>query len=356
MSDQYTSESPEALLSADGDRIGPLLRLAGPREAVPADRMRRVKAAVHAEWRQQTRARSRRTTVGWSVGALAAAALVLLSVRVAVRDAAPVASPPQALATVDAVSGAVRLVPSSERGAGGPTLFQVGDHIRVGDGVDTTSGGVAALRLAGGASVRIDRGTRVRVLSGATLVLDEGAIYVDSGAGQDALPRDAPSLEVRTAVGLVRDIGTQFEVRLLSGSALRVRVRDGLVRLSQSRRTHDATPGDELTLDGNGSVIRRTVPVYGADWAWAAALARPFELEGQSLRDFLDWIVGENGWQLRFADAAVEQTSLTTVLHGSIQGLTPEEALAAVLPTVGVEHRLENGVLLIRLSAGGTKN
>ena len=81
----------------------------------------------------------------------------------------------------------------------------------------------------------------------------------------------------------------------------------------------------------------------------------PVDLDGRSLREFLDWIAGENGWQLRFADAAVESQAQTT-MHGSIEGLTPEEAFAAVLPTAGVEHRLENGVLLIRLAAGGTKN
>ena len=79
-------------------------------------------------------------------------------------------------------------------------------------------------------------------------------------------------------------------------------------------------------------------------------------LEGRSLRDFLLWIAGENGWQLRYADAAVEEKASTTILHGSIQGLTPEEALSAVLPTSGVAHRLENGVLLIRLAVGDTKD
>ena len=71
---------------------------------------------------------------------------------------------------------------------------------------------------------------------------------------------------------------------------------------------------------------------------------------------FCDWITRENGWQLRFADSAVEEKSRTTILHGSIKGLTPGEALAAVLPTSGVEHQLEKGVLLIRLAAEGTKN
>lgn len=348
MSDQHQPSHPSSL-PGNGDHIGRLLRLAGPREAVPADRLLHVKTAVRAEWRQQTRARSRRIAVGWSLGAVAAAALVLVGVRLVNRDDGRVESPRHELATIDALNGAVRLLSSSEQAAE-PTPFQIGDRIQEGDGVDTTGGGLAALRLVGGASVRVDGGTRLRLLSKDTLALDTGRIYVDSGDR-----RGARSLEVRTPVGVARDIGTRFEVRL-TGSVLRLRVRDGFVRLTQSRRSHDAQPGDELTLEGNGSVARRTVPVFGADWVWAVALAAPFNLEGRSLRDFLVWIAGENGWQLRYADAAVEEKALTTILHGSIQGLTPEEALSAVLPTSGVVHRLENGMLLIQLAVGETKD
>jgi hypothetical protein len=348
MSDQYEPPYPPGPPD-DGDHLGRLLRLAGPREAVPGDRLLRVKTAVHAEWRQQTRARSRRMAIGWSFGAVAAAALILVGVRLANRDDDRVESPRHELATIDALNGAVRLLSSSEHAAE-PTPFQIGDRLQEGDGVDTTGGGLVALRLAGGASVRVDGGTRLRLLSNDTLALDEGRIYIDSG--DSGGPR---SLEVRTPVGVARDIGTRFEVRL-TGSTLRLRVRDGLVRLSQSRQSHEAQPGDELTLEGSGSIVRRTVPVFGADWAWAVALAAPFNLEGRSLRDFLVWIAGENGWQLRYADAAVEEKALTTILHGSIQGLTPEEALSAVLPTSGVVYRLENGVLLIQLAVGETKD
>lgn len=329
----------------ESDQIGPLVRLVGPRETVPADRRHRVRAAVHAEWRQQTRTRSRRLTVGWSLGALAAAALVLIALRLSVRDDAAGPSQQQALATIEALNGSAQLVGGSGTPVG-VKLFQIGDRIGVGDGVETMNGGVAALRLSGGASVRLNRGTRLRLLSEAALALEAGAIYVDSGNAPNA-----PSLEVRTALGVARDIGTRFEVRF-NGSALRVRVRDGLVRLDHSRQSHDASPGEELTLDGDGSIVRRPVPVFGADWAWTFPLVRPFDLEGRSLRDFLDWIAGENGWQLRFADATVEEKSRTTILHGSIVGLTPAEALAAVLSTSGVEHSLDSGVLLVQIAGG----
>ena len=119
---------------------------------------------------------------------------------------------------------------------------------------------------------------------------------------------------------------------------------------------YEANAGDELTLDGAGDVVRRTVPVYGDDWAWARAVARPFGIEGRSLHQFLSWMVGENGWQLRFTDAAVEQKARATILHGSIEGLTPEEALAAVLPSTGMEHELNEGVLLVWLGERRTMN
>jgi ferric-dicitrate binding protein FerR (iron transport regulator) len=319
MTDQYD----------DIDRVAQLLRLAGPREAAPPERAMRVRAAVHEEWRRNTRARSRTITVGWSLGALATAALVLLGVRLAVRDSAPGGGPsPVVVATVEATSG--------------PLARRIGDVIRAGGRLDTGIGERAALRLATGAVVRVDSGTRVELTSTTALVLEEGAVYVDAGGAGDPIA-------VRTRLGVVRDVGTRFEVRV-SGSALRVRVRDGLVRLTRDGVSHDARAGDELTLDTAGRLVRGAVPLFGAEWAWAAALAVPFELEGRSLREFLDWITAEQGWQLRFVDAAVEAKAATATLHGDIRGFTPEEALAAVLPTAGVEHQLEEGVLTVRLT------
>lgn len=332
----------------DSDPLGELMRLAGPREAVPLERMLRVKAEVREEWRRQTRARSQKIIIGWTLGALATAALVLVGVRLAVRDDGAVGIPRQTVATIETLSGTVRPMVAPESGVAPSSSLQVGDAVQEGSGVDTTGGGRAALRLASGVLVRVDRDSRLRVVSQAALVLDEGTIYVDSGRG-------ASALEVRTKLGVARDIGTRFEVRL-GRSALRVRVRDGRVQLTEGRQSHDAKAGDELTLDEKGSLVRRTVPVYGIDWDWAAALARPFELEGRTLREFLDWIAGENGWQIRFADAAVEKKASTAILHGSIRGLTPRDALAAVLPTSGVEHQLDNGVLIVRLSATERKN
>jgi ferric-dicitrate binding protein FerR (iron transport regulator) len=345
MTHDHEPAVPDVKLPEDGDQIASLLRLASPREAIPPERALRVKAAVRTEWRRQSRARARRVTMGWSFGALAAAALVLIGTRVALRDTATPPGPERTVAIVETLSGAVRLMNAPE---GATALAHLGDTLRPGNAVDTTTGGRAAVRLTGGTAVRVDSGSRVHLVSDAALVLDEGTVYVDSGAGGTG------TLEVRTPLGVARDIGTRFEVRV-EASTLRVRVRDGFVQLKHGRQSHDAKAGEEVTLDRQGSVIRRTVPVYGPAWAWTATLAKPFELEGRLLREFLDWICEENGWRLRFASTASERVAATATLHGSIQGFTPEEALAAVLPTTGVEHQLENGVLVIGLSSSDRK-
>lgn len=348
MTERRQSDERASDFAAGSDRIEQLLRLAGPREAVPPERLRRLRAAAHADWREHTGLRMRRRAIVATLGAVGIAAAVLLAVRVLSPDVVPPRAA-RTVATTETVHGAVRVIKTGAPAAE-TTLLQVGERVAAGQGVDTRSGGQVALRLVDGTSVRVNGGSRLRLIEATVLALDEGTVYIDSGGATGA-----PSLEVRTPIGVARDIGTRFEVRLLD-EALRVRVRDGRVQLMQSREPHEAAPGEELTLDGSGTVVRRAVPVFGAEWAWVLAVGRPFDLEGRTLLAFLTWISDENGWQLRFEDAAVERKAEATVLHGSIEGLAPEEALAAVLPSTGMEHVLEAGMLVVRVSARRTTN
>ena len=96
--------------------------------------------------------------------------------------------------------------------------------------------------------------------------------------------------------------------------------------------------------------------MYGPEWEWAFAVGEPFAIEGRSLREFLEWIAGENGWEIQFADRDIEQKSSITILHGSIQGLSPAEALATVLPVSGVPYQFENGVLRVGQGTGGSQD
>ncbi len=339
MSDQKPWPTIADRGAQDDGAMESLLRLAGPRAPVPDDRMQRLKAGAHTEWRRQVTTRRRRHVMRWSLGGLAAAAALVLALR-ATTGLGPMAPAAVEFAVVESLGSNARLASDadSRRGA----FLKVGDRVPVGPSRLSLAGGTAALRLPGGAAVWVDRGSALRVTADDVVELDGGAVYIDAGG--------TTSLEIRTALGVVRDVGTKFEVRL-TPVALRVRVRDGAVQVRRDQQQHDARPGDELLLDASGAVARRTIPVDGPDWAWTRGAPTPFELEGRSLREFLQWVASENGWQLQFADSAVEDKARTTTLHGSIRGLTPEQALAAVLPTSGVEHQLDGGVLSIRLAA-----
>ncbi len=201
--------------------------------------------------------------------------------------------------------------------------------------------GRAAVRLAGGQSLRLDQGSRVRFASSSSVLLERGAVYVDSAA--------AGNVEVRTTLGVVRDVGTRFEVRLLPGSdaaTLRVRVREGSIMLEGGGGSHHAVAGEELSTRG-GSVARGPSPVYGRQWDWVLETAPAPDVADRPLQDFLDWIEREGGWTVRFADQEVATLAAGTILHGDVRDLALEEAASVVLGGSGLDYHLEDGTFIV---------
>ncbi|MFQ5877021.1 MAG: FecR family protein [Acidobacteriota bacterium] len=317
------------------DAVARLLRLAGPRPAVPGAVTERVRTAAHAHWRATVLAQRRRRFITRALIPVAAAAS--LAVALALLRWPPIGSPrvgDTAVATLVRVDGEMRR-PS---GAGA----RIGEPLASGAELETGESGRAALRLASGHSVRLDTDTRLRVLSPSVLILSHGAVYVDSWGSPGAAQR----IEVRTRLGVVRDIGTRFEVRVLE-RGLRLRVREGAASLERDGRSHPALEGVQLTVGEDGGVTAREVPVYGPEWDWILRVTPPFELEGSTLRDYLDWLAGETGLRVRLADRAVEDEASTVILHGSVEGLRPDETPSAVLPTCGLRHRVVGDLLVI---------
>jgi hypothetical protein len=74
------------------------------------------------------------------------------------------------------------------------------------------------------------------------------------------------------------------------------------------------------------------------------------DLEGRSAREFLDWVARERGWGLSFSDETVARSAEEIVLGGTVERLTLDEALDAVLPTCRMTYRVEAGVLWIAAS------
>jgi hypothetical protein len=69
---------------------------------------------------------------------------------------------------------------------------------------------------------------------------------------------------------------------------------------------------------------------------------------GLSVVAFLDWVSGETGFTIRFADREVEQLAAATILHGNIAGLSPGEAPEVILPSCRLAVIEEPGSLLVR--------
>jgi hypothetical protein len=77
-------------------------------------------------------------------------------------------------------------------------------------------------------------------------------------------------------------------------------------------------------------------------------VAPPFELEGRSTRDLLDWIARETGWEVRYADAATEAAAAVPFVGAEAATVrTPGEAALRWLEAAGLAARLDEGSLLV---------
>ena len=182
--------------------------------------------------------------------------------------------------------------------------------------------------------------------SSSRLHLHMGTIYVDSDP-----QRGSTSLVVVTAFGNVRHLGTQFEVVRQPGS-LDVRVREGEVSFEGGSGTLTAVAGEALLVKKDQPVERRRITSSGPEWAWVGTMAAPFTLEGSTVAAFLQWVSREEGLRWEYADAAARRVADRAVLHGSIDGLTPAEALLAVLPAAGLASRRDGDRLIVSAATG----
>lgn len=332
--------SPEGSSSAERD-VGDVLRNAGRRSDPPEDLVRSVRAAVEAQWREvvAVRAVQRRRRVGFAV----AAGVVLAGV--AIWAARPLLLPHGAtMASVSLSVGSVR----AKTGWLG-RWAAVGTHraLRVGETLATSPDGRAALALADHLSVRLDHDTRIALVDSETISIESGAVYVDSGHGTES----PGALQVVTPVGAVHHVGTQYEARIV-GADVRIAVREGKVEVDAGGgTTHRAAAGEQMTISSTGSVTRSSVAPYGGRWQWVLATAPSFDIEGHTLADFLSWAGRELGRDVVFASPDAEAEAARVRLSGSIGGLSPDDALAAVLPTTPMRSEMRNGQLVVSFSS-----
>lgn len=216
-----------------------------------------------------------------------------------------------------------------------------------GGAVIETGARPAALRLRSGASLRLDAGSRVRLETARVAQLERGAVYFDSRREPDA------GVEVRTRFGMVRDIGTQFEVRLRENGeegSMQVRVREGKVVVRQAQDRTEAVAGEVLEVTADGRVSRALEPPHGTSWRWVVATAPVPQIEGLDLRTLLEWFAREGGWTVRYGDPRLANGASSIVLHGDADGLSAPDAVTMALRGSGLGYRVDDAVLVVERS------
>ncbi len=320
--------------SGEPDVIGEVIRVAGKRAAPSPEASAQAFAAVSAVWEHKTlRYRRRRQ---WTRRAAIAAALLLAA---GLWTQLP-PTPNRAVATTYRVIGELSV---RDSGVGSGAMIAARSELRTGPD------SLAGLRLAGGATLRIDEETRLRIPATGVVELVAGRVYVDT-AGDDSGGEFA--VEIRTSRGVFRDIGTQFEVSQNDG-LVRLRVRDGIVTFAGATVSAMSSAGEEFVIDAAGAVSRSPVPRSGPAWDWTLPLAEPPPMSDIALDQLLAWVTRESGRDVRFASAAVEGQASRTRLHGRVDRLSPLEALDVMLATTDLSYELlEDGSILIRDNGG----
>lgn len=298
----------------------------------------RLRAAVACEWRATTKASvkplipsQRGRWVAWAAAAAVAAVTAALFVTRPATQAAAIGS----LSRLD--NGSMDVRRAILRGS----ALQVGDPVRSGDTL--TALGPALISLAHGGTLRIASDTVVAVMSATEIELQRGMVYVD----MPPAPASTGRLSVLTRVGIIEHVGTGFEV-VSTDRTVRIRVREGQIRLLGFGGAITATAGTELIAPHGGRLSQRSIPTYGRDWTWIAALAPDYEIEGRPLVEFLQWASRELGRQPQFADAHAREVADRTILHGSVGGHEPLEALAIVLATTSLTYEICEGTIRVQ--------
>lgn len=313
-----------------------VLKNAGLREKPPAEVERAVRHRLHAEWLtvvSGNRRRNRPRVIVAIAAAILAAAIGIWIV------APPMNGSAEAVADVALATGEVRV---TSGWLDGWHSVAEGQELSTGQTLETGPAGRGALAMPSGVSARLDHDTRLVIAGADQLKLERGTLYVDSGA---AAP--AARLDVITPSGSVRHIGTRYEAHL-SEASVRLRVRDGRIEWrSRTGEIERSQSGEQLTISDDGSVMRKPIPGYGASWDWAAAAAPAIEIEGMPLAAFLSWAARELGREIAYASPQTATEVAGIVVHGSIAGLTPTQALDAVLATTSVRAAVTDGRILV---------
>ncbi|HUY84581.1 MAG TPA: FecR family protein [Steroidobacteraceae bacterium] len=311
--------------SGGPDDIERLIVAAGRRPEPSAEVRESVRATVEQAWLAGTARRERRQRVRW----LAASAVLFAAIglgwfgmrRESTESPVPVG-------TLVAARGAVQL---NSPGKSSPIV--AGIRLAAGTVVRTGPNGYLLLTVSS-VDVRVGPRSTLDLDRRGHIELTRGRIYADSGASDSAYR----PLVVDTPFGRVNHLGTQFQVAVHS-SSMAVSVRSGRVLVTEpGGQTQTLARGQGIAVYRDGTIDRLAIAPYGANWRWVNTLMPDFPIDGRPLSEFLAWYTRETGRTLVLLDPASQAAMARVRLSGSIEGLTPSQALTAVMATTRFEY------------------
>jgi hypothetical protein len=309
---------------AEDALVGRAVRSAGPASGDASLDLPRWRASFEVELGAVLH-RRRRRRIWVAIGGVAAAAGLLVVARVFVDAAthAPIAPPAVVLARAD---GTVYRAAGQE--------VRVGEAIRVGERLRTTTRSRAVLAYRN-AEVRVDRASTVAV-NAARLVLESGAVYVDTGAERSTAE---PPVTIETPFGTVTHRGTQFLVEV-SEAGLLAAVREGTLLLSSDAVRRELAGGggraQTIRIDRQRRLTLDETSSYGGIWSWVSRSAPPYAAEGRTVDEYLRWLAREHGLRLVYADPGAREHAVETTLHGDLDALSVPDRLIAIGATTGL--------------------
>jgi hypothetical protein len=315
-------------MTSGGDPIETLLKATGRRPAVPQERAERLRAAAHGAWQAEVgrrRLRRRIAGAGWLAAAVVLAILAVWTFQST--------APPVLALTVDKIAGSAWVERGNAR-----DLLTSGTALTAGSTLVTAANARVALKDEAGRSVRLDQATAIGLTAEASFVLRQGAIYVDSGGAP-------PGTRIETAFGTIDDVGTQFEARV-ADDALRIRVREGKVKLHGRTRAVTAGAGEAIVARVD-RVAHAVDPDAASGWEWIEGAMTMMSIDGRPLSEFLTWAARERGSRVKYADPNLAQKAPAIVLRGSIEGMSLDQAVASVIATSGLTYRWGAGELVV---------
>jgi ferric-dicitrate binding protein FerR (iron transport regulator) len=301
--------------------------------------MARIRAAVEPVWRARVQRPQRR----WPRFAIASSVLGLvllgggLMSQLNVRDGEG--------------EIAAHLLRSDQRGMVETRAFRRGVGLSEGAVLRSAhsfrSSGQSLLALEGGGNLRVAAGSEFEILGSNALRLDAGEFYVDIPPGSHG----SSAFTVRTAAGEFRHVGTQFAVAVSQGQT-RLRVREGSVHWLIANQESTVAAGSEVIFANDAKISERQISTSDVVWDWIADTTPDFEIDNRPLGDFLEWVARESGRKLVLADDETREQAARVRMHGSVHGLTPMQALSAVMATTELRYDLPDGQIRVSFASG----